>query len=107
MHRSHACDYDRMYELQSVRAIRALPDVALRRPMKRSTVNESTRRIHVVRLLGIAFATVLAVGCSPHRPMVAAKLAQAERAIDEAQQAGAEVSALKTAQDKLKVAQDA
>jgi len=55
-------------------------------------------------------AAVSAVGCASHSPLASAKVAQAERAVDDAQQAGAGVSAqreLRTAQDKLRAAQTA
>lgn len=56
----------------------------------------------------IALAAVSVVGCAGHGPLASAKIAQAERAVDDAQQAGAGVSApleLRTAQDKLRAAQ--
>lgn len=58
----------------------------------------------------IALAAPLAVGCSSNGPLASTKLAQAERAVDEAQQAGAAVSVpveLRTAEDKLKAARTA
>jgi hypothetical protein len=73
-------------------------------------VNEPTRRFRRVRLFWVAFAAISMVGCASHKPLSAAKVAQAERAIEEAQQAGAALTApleFKTAQDKLKTAQTA
>ena len=61
-------------------------------------------------LVSIALAAVSAVGCASHGPLASAKVAQAEHAVDDAQQAGAGVSAqleLRTAQDKLRAAQTA
>ena len=61
-------------------------------------------------LVSIALGAVSAVGCASHGPLASAKVAQAERAVDDAQQAGAGVSAqleLRTAQDKLRAAQTA
>jgi hypothetical protein len=49
-------------------------------------------------------------GCAGNRPLASAKLAQAERALDEAQQSGAAVSVpieLRTADDKLAAARGA
>lgn len=73
-------------------------------------MNEPTRRFHRVLLLWVVLTVIWAVGCASHKPVVSAKLAQAEREIDEAQQAGAAISApaeFKTAQDKLKAAEAA
>ena len=61
-------------------------------------------------LVWIAIAAPLAAGCSSNGPLASTKLAQAERAVDEAQQAGAAVSVpveLRTAEDKLKTARAA
>jgi hypothetical protein len=63
-----------------------------------------------VRLFSIGFAALSAVGCASHQPLASATITQAERAVDEAQEAGAASSApaqFKTAQDKLKAAQAA
>jgi len=60
--------------------------------------------------LWITLAALSVIGCATHGPLASAKVAQAERAIDDAQQAGAAVSApleFRTAQDKLKAAQAA
>jgi Domain of unknown function (DUF4398) len=73
-------------------------------------VNKPTRRFHRVLLLWVVLTVVWAAGCASHKPVMSAKLAQAERAVDEAQQAGAALSApaeFKTAQDKLKSAEAA
>jgi Domain of unknown function (DUF4398) len=73
-------------------------------------VNEPTRPPHRSIFVCIALAALSAVGCASRGPLTAAKVAQAERAIEDAQQAGAAVSApleFRTAQDKLKAAQAA
>jgi hypothetical protein len=77
-------------------------------PEERSTVNEQARCFLRVRLFSIGLAALSAVGCASHKPLASATITQAERAIDEAQEAGAAISApaeFKTAQDKLKAAQ--
>jgi len=64
----------------------------------------------VLGALSPVIVALSAVGCSSHNPLVSAKLAQAERAVDEAQQAGAAVRApveFKNARDKLMAAQTA
>src|SRR4029453_15356859 len=61
-------------------------------------------------LVWIAVAAPLAAGCSSNGPLASTKLAQAERAVDEAQQGGAAVSVpveLRTPEDKLKAARAA
>jgi hypothetical protein len=73
--------------------------------------------VHLKRVVGTVLVALSAVivalsviGCSSHNPLVSAKLAQAERAVDEAQQAGAAVRApveFKNARDKLTAAQAA
>ena len=76
---------------------------APRRPAARTTYTRTA-------LVSIAVAVVWGVGCASHGPLASAKVAQAERAVDDAQQAGAGVSAqleLRTAQDKLRAAQTA
>jgi hypothetical protein len=73
-------------------------------------VDEPTRQPHRGRLFWIALAALSVVGCASHGPLASAKVTQAERAIEDAQQAGAAVSApleFRTAQDKLKAAQAA
>jgi hypothetical protein len=63
-----------------------------------------------LRSFWIVLTAISAVGCAGHKPVVGAKVEQAERAVDEAKQAGAALSApqeFKTAQDKLKAAQTA
>src|SRR4029077_6462141 len=77
-------------------------------PAERSTVNEQARCFLWVRLLSIGLAALSAVGCASHKPLASATITQAERAIDEAQEAGAAISApaeFKTAHAKLKAAQ--
>jgi len=77
-------------------------------PEERTTVNQQARRFLRVRLFSIGLAALSAVGCASHKPLASATITQAERAIDEAQEAGAAISApteFKTAQDKLKAAQ--
>jgi len=62
------------------------------------------------RFLCIGLAALSAVGCASHGPLASAKVAQAERAVEDAQQAGAAASApleFRAAQDKLKAAQAA
>jgi hypothetical protein len=73
-------------------------------------VNEPTLQAHRGIFLCITLAALSAVGCASHGPLATAKVAQAERAVEDAQQAGAAVSApleFRTAQDKLKSAQAA
>jgi hypothetical protein len=73
-------------------------------------VNEHARRFFRVRLFSIQLAALAAVGCASHKPLANATVTQAERAVNEAQEAGAAVSApaeFKTAQDKLQAAQAA
>jgi hypothetical protein len=79
------------------------------RDPRRPTVDAWTRQFH----LGILCCIVLAasaLGCASRGPLATAKVTQAERAVDDAQQAGAAVSApvdFRTAQDKLKAAREA
>jgi len=64
----------------------------------------------VLVALSAAVVALSTIGCSSHNPLVSAKLAQAERAVDEAQQAGAAMRApveFKNARDKLTAAQAA
>ena len=70
------------------------------------------KRVLVTVLVALSAVVVAlsTIGCSNHSPVVAAKLAQAERAVDEAQQAGAATRApaeFKSARDKLTSAQKA
>jgi hypothetical protein len=61
-------------------------------------------------LVWIALAVPMAAGCASSAPLANSKVAQAERAVDEAQQSGAAVSVpveLRTAEDKLKAARTA
>jgi Domain of unknown function (DUF4398) len=78
-------------------------------------VDQSTRKPYPGRFFWMALAAMAMslaalslVGCASHGPLANAKVAQAERVVDDAQQAGAAVSApveFRTAQDKLRVAQ--
>ena len=78
-------------------------------------MDESTRKPYPGRFFWMALAAMAMtlaalslVGCASHEPLANAKVAQAERVVDDAQQAGAAVSApveFRTAQDKLRVAQ--
>lgn len=73
-------------------------------------MNEPTRQPHQSMFVCLTLAAVAAVGCASHGPLATAKVAQAERAVEDAQQAGAALSApleFRTAQDKLKAAQAA
>jgi len=73
-------------------------------------VNQRMRRQLGRGLAWIVIAGPLAAGCSSNGPLASTKLAQAERAVDEAQQSGAAVSVpveLRTAEDKLKAARTA
>jgi len=78
-------------------------------------VNDLTRQPSCGRGVWIALAAFSLtafslVGCASHGPLASAKVSQAERAVDEAQQAGAAVSApveMRAAQDKLTTAQTA
>ena len=79
-------------------------------PAPRRPAARTARSLSRTVLVSIALAAVSAVGCASHGPLASAKVAQAERAVDDAQQAGAGVSAqleLRTAQDKLRAAQTA
>jgi flagellar biosynthesis/type III secretory pathway protein FliH len=62
-------------------------------------------------MIGLALTSLILPACaSRHAPLAHAKLSQAERAFDEAQQAGAAINApyeLKAADDKLKDARAA
>jgi len=78
-------------------------------------VNAPTRQLSRGRSVRIALAAsslaaLSIVGCARNGPLASAKVSQAERAVDEAQQAGAAVRApleLRAAQDKLTTAQTA
>jgi hypothetical protein len=73
-------------------------------------MDESTRRPYRGLFVCLTLATLSAVGCASHGPLATAKVAQAEQAVEDAQQAGAAVSAplvFRTAQDELKAAQAA
>jgi hypothetical protein len=61
-------------------------------------------------LAWIVLAALTVTGCASNGPLASTKIGQAERAVDEAQQSGAAISApveLRTAEDKLKAAQAA
>jgi len=71
-------------------------------------VGDYTRKPHLDRVAGATLVALVAVGCASHGPLATAKVSQAERAVEEAQQAGAAASApleFRTAQDKLTTAQ--
>ena len=71
-------------------------------------MGDHTRQPHLARVAGSALAALVAGGCASHGPLANAKVSQAERAVEEAQQAGAAVGApleFRTAQDKLTTAQ--
>ncbi len=78
-------------------------------------MDESTRKPYpghffwmALAVMAISLAALSLVGCASHGPLANAKVAQAERVVDDAQQAGAAVSApveFRTAQEKLRVAQ--
>lgn len=78
-------------------------------------MDEPTRKPYPGRVFWMALAAMAmtmaalsVVGCASHGPLANAKVAQAERVVDDAQQAGAAVSApveFRAAQDKLRVAQ--
>ena len=73
-------------------------------------MNQRMRRQLGRGLAWIVITAPLAAGCSSNGPLASTKLAQAERAVDEAQQSGAAVSVpveLRTAEDKLKAARTA
>ena len=73
-------------------------------------MNEQAQRFRRLRLFSIGLAALSAVGCASHKPLANATITQAERAVDEAQEAGAAISAaaeFKIAQDKLRAAQAA
>ena len=73
-------------------------------------MNQRMRRQLGRGLAWIVIAAPLATGCAGNGPLASTKLAQAERAVDEAQQSGAAVSVpveLRTAEDKLKAARAA
>jgi Domain of unknown function (DUF4398) len=71
-------------------------------------VNQKTRRRLEMGLVWIVLAAPVATGCASSAPLANTKVASAQRAVDDAQQAGAAVSVpveLRTAEDKLKAAQ--
>ena len=73
-------------------------------------MDERTRRGYRGGVFCIVLAALSATACASHSPLASAKLAQAERAFNEAQQAGAAVNAtteLKIAEDRLKNARAA
>jgi len=73
-------------------------------------VNQWMRRRLGRGLAWIVLAALTVTGCASSGPLASTKVGQAERAVDEAQQSGASISApveLRTAEDKLKVARAA
>ena len=105
-----------------MRTTSALPAARSTRPASvtplgrgRFTVDETTRKPYPGRFFWMALAAMAMslaalslVGCASHGPLANAKVAQAERVVDDAQQAGAAGRApveFRTAQDKLRVAQ--
>jgi hypothetical protein len=73
-------------------------------------VNQWMRRRLGGGLAWIVLAALTVTGCASNGPLASTKIGQAERAVDEAQQSGAAISApveLRTAEDKLKAAQAA
>jgi Domain of unknown function (DUF4398) len=77
---------------------------------RRRTVNEEIRRRRLAGGLAVLVAALITVSCASARPMADSKVGQADRAVVDAQQAGATANAsmeLTTAQNKLKDAQAA
>ena len=73
-------------------------------------MNQWMRRRLGGRLAWIALAALTGTGCASNGPLASTKIGHAERAVDEAQQIGAAISApveVRTAEDKLKAAQAA
>ena len=73
-------------------------------------MNQCMRRRLGGGLAWIVLAALTVIGCASSGPLASTKVAQAERAIDEAQQSGASISApveVRTAEDKLKAARAA
>jgi Domain of unknown function (DUF4398) len=74
-------------------------------------VDQRARRGVLTRMIGLALTGLVASACaSSYAPLASAKISQAERALDEAHQAGAAINApyeLKTADDKVKDAKAA
>lgn len=71
-------------------------------------MGDHTRQPALGRVVGTALAALVVVGCASLGPLANAKVSQAERSVEEAQQAGAAASApleFRTAQDKLTTAQ--
>jgi hypothetical protein len=72
-------------------------------------VSDWTSR-HRLAAIAVSVIALVAAGCASARPLASTKIAQAERAVDEAQQIGAVTTApteLRVAEDKLKEAQAA
>jgi hypothetical protein len=69
-------------------------------------VEQRARRGFLVGMIGFALTVPILAACASSRaPVASAKISQAERALDEAHQAGAAINApaeLKTADDKIK-----
>ena len=73
-------------------------------------MNQCMRRRLGGGLAWIVLAALTVTGCASRGPLASTKVGQAERAVDEAQQSGASISApveLRTAEDKLKAARAA
>jgi len=90
--------------------MRVLPDLGAAGHARRPAVELKRVLGTVLVALSAVVLALSTIGCSSHNPLVGAKLAQAERAVDEAQQAGAAVRApleFKNARDKLMAAQTA
>ena len=71
-------------------------------------MTQKTRRRLEMGLVWIVLAVPVATGCASSAPLANTKVASAQRAVDDAQQAGAAVSVpveLRAAEDKLKAAQ--
>src|SRR2546428_8215174 len=72
------------------RTLRVLPDSkGDDGEQKEAAVNEPTRQPHRSIFACITLVTLSAVGCASHGPLTPAKVAQAERAVEDAPQAGA------------------
>ena len=73
-------------------------------------MNQCMRRRLGGGLAWIVLAALTVIGCASSGPLASTKVGQAERAVDEAQQSGASISApveVRTAEDKLKAARAA
>jgi Domain of unknown function (DUF4398) len=77
------------------------------RRVERLTMDGQTRRLHRLRLVWLVLGAAAAVGCASHKPLVSAKLAEAERAVVETGAALRAPLEYRTAPDKLEAAQAA